>query len=122
MNTLCPNTGCMAHRKKIKSVRYKSKKSGTFYCNVCKKSWNESRGTFLYNIKTPIPVVLKSIYKVFKGKSLRQVAKEERVSVDSIYSWLGRAQRFPKSIAELLHKYMDIGSEELSQFIAGLRK
>ena len=55
-----------------------------------------------------------------KGKSLRQVAREEGVSVDSIYFWLSRAKKFPGDVSCLLGNHLSLSAAEIQEFVAGL--
>lgn len=122
MQRSCPNPDCNGKRIIKKSVWHKSKKIGSLYCRFCKKSWRINYGTFLYNIKTPLKTILRSLYKITHGESLRTVAREERISVDSIYFWKLRAIKFPKEFAALLGKNLGLSMEEIRIIFEALQR
>lgn len=117
---LCPNQNCEGGRKRLMTAKFKSRKAGIYYCKLCGITWKSSLGTFLYNIKTPVPVILKSLYKVSKGRSLRKISQEERVSIDSIYYWRDRARMFPEDISQMLRQYLNLSSSEIQEFFSVL--
>lgn len=113
----CPNQNCLSFQKKGGSnIQYKSKKEEIFYCSACKKSFRGNAGTFLYNLKTPTKIVLRCLFALSNGQPLRKTARTERVTTDSIFNWMKRANRYPLEVLTLMRRELDLTKQEIDQF------
>lgn len=116
-STSCPNQNCLYFEKKGGgNIQYKSKKEEIFYCSACKKSFRGNADTFLYNLKTPTKIVLRCLFALSKGQPLRKTARTERVTTDSIFNWMKRANRYPLEVVSLMRKELELTKQEIDQF------
>lgn len=123
MNTFCRNEACRYYKKTHDgNVKFKSKQTKTLYCKACGKSWSLSSGSFLYNLKTPTKVILRCLLSVSTGKPLRKTAREERVTTDSIFAWISRANQYFPEVCSLLEDELSANRKELKQFSVFLKK
>lgn len=113
----CPNQKCSFFQKKGQSnIKFKSKKEEIFYCSGCKKTWRANTGTFLYNLKTPTKIVLRCLLALSSGQPLRKTARTERVTTDSIFNWMKRANRHSLEVIDLMKKELALTKKELDRF------
>lgn len=117
IRTSCRNNKCPHYRRTgAGNIIYKSKMNGIFFCKGCRRSWSENVGSFLYNLKTPTKVVLRCLLSVSTGNPLRKTARDERVTTDSIFSWVSRAEENLPEVLDLLEGELRVNQKQLRQF------
>lgn len=68
---------------------------------------------FLYNLKTPTKTVLRCLYLLSQGKALRKTARLERVTTDSIYNWINRANKHLGEVMLLFKEELKLAEKEI---------
>lgn len=110
INSTCPNKKCAFYRQKDKgNVRYKTKRRGIYYCNQCRATWTFTKDSFFYNLKTPPKIVIRALLSLARGFGIREVARKERVTTDSIFFWLRRAIKYKNEITQLVIEEIGVG-------------
>ena len=90
----CDNPDCDEYGKVgATNIRTHSRLHHQVYCNACKQIWVITKGTFFYNLKSPVSLVLEVLRLLSEGMGLRAVCRTKEVTPDAVGSWLLKAAK-----------------------------
>src|SRR4029078_9284605 len=71
-------------------------------CRVCKKVFNEQKGTFFYKKRTAAKDIVESLTMVAEGTGLRATARGQGSKHDTLSAWLREAGSQAQQVEEVL--------------------
>src|SRR2546428_13196707 len=90
----CDNPACQYDGKTGEdNIRTHSRQHQQVYCNACKNIWVITKGTFFYNLKAPVSLVLEVLRLLSEGMGLRAVCRTKGVTPDAVGAWLLKAAK-----------------------------
>ena len=93
--TFCPNKDCEQYGKMSVGniVKYGKSRQGRqrYQCRVCKKVFNEQKGTFFYKKRTSAKDIVESLAMVAEGMGIRATARVKGIKHDTLSAWLREA-------------------------------
>ena len=102
----CPNPECEAYgdtgAKSI--IQYGKTKEGRqrFQCKVCKKIFNERKGTMFYNRKTEEKDILECLAWLAEGTRISSISRAKGIKEDTILSFLRKAAHHAEQVEGIL--------------------
>jgi transposase-like protein len=113
----CDNPECECYNKiGAWNVRIKSTKERYFYCNKCKRSWKETKGTFFANLQTPAADVLKTLMLLVEGMGLNATHRVSGFTKDAILDWIRKASKHSQEINKFFIKDMHFSQVQIDEF------
>ena len=84
----CDNRDCHYYGKiGENNIRTHSRLQHQVYCKACKQIWIITKGTFFYNLKAPVPLILEVLQLLSEGLGLRAVCRTKGVTTDAASAW-----------------------------------
>jgi transposase-like protein len=110
VGTYCPNKECDSYGKLGQGniVRYGKSRQGRqrYKCKVCKKVFNERKGTLFYGKRTAVKDIVESLGMVAEGMGIRATARVKGIKHDTLSAWLREAGSQAQQVeAILMQKY-----------------
>ena len=106
VGSYCPNEECRVYGKVGigNIVKYgKSPQGGQRYqCRVCKKVFNERKGTLFYGKRTAVKDIVESLAMVAEGMGIRATARVKGIKHDTLSAWLREAGSQAQQLEEVL--------------------
>lgn len=104
--TFCPNKGCEQYGKVGAGnlVKYGKSRQGRqrYQCRICKKVFNEQKGTFFYKKRTAAKDIVESLAMVAEGMGIRATARVKGIKHDTLSAWLREAGSQAQQVEEVL--------------------
>ena len=119
----CDNKKCSRYNKvDAGNVCVKSTRDRRFYCNVCRKSWTETKGTFFYRLRTDRTKVIQCLLMLLEGMSLRATERITKVKVSTLLDWVLRASDHVREINEHLIHDLHFDQVQIDEFWSFIQK
>ena len=106
----CPNPECKEYGNlEAKSIiRYGKTRDGRqrYQCKVCKKTFNERKGTMFYHRKTEEKDIVECLALLAEGTRISSISRAKGIKEDTILSFLREAAQHAEQVeAMLLNEY-----------------
>jgi transposase-like protein len=98
------------------NIRTHSRQHQQVYCNSCKNIWVITKGTFFYNLKAPVSLVLEVLRPLSEGMGLRAVCRTKEVTPDAVGSWLLKAAKHVHEVTIYLERAMHLTQCQIDEF------
>jgi len=98
------------------NIRIQSRKNKQVYCNHCKNTWVITKGTFFYNMKTPVSVVLEVLQLLSEGSGVNSVCRLKGVTADSMRVWLSKASDHSQELSAYLQTNLHLTQCQIDEF------
>jgi transposase-like protein len=102
----CPNKACSQYGivGAGNIVKYGKSPQGRqrYQCGVCKKVFNERRGTLFYGKRTAVKDIVESLAMVAEGMGIRATARVKGIKHDTLSAWLREAGSQAQQVEEVL--------------------
>lgn len=102
----CPNPECADYGLTDGNpiIRYGNTKAGRqrFQCKTCQKTFNERKGTLLYQRKTEEKDILECLALLAEGSRISSISRAKGIKEDTILSFLRQAADHAAQIEALL--------------------
>ena len=102
----CPNKECSAYGKVGTGniIKYGKSPQGRqrYQCGVCKKVFNERKGTLFYGKRTAVKDIVESLAMVAEGMGIRASARVKGIKHDTLSAWLREAGSQAQQVEEVL--------------------
>jgi transposase-like protein len=113
----CANLECQYYAKTGEdNIRTHSRQHQQVYCNSCKNIWVITKGTFFYNLKAPVLLVLEVLRLLSEGMGLRAVCRTKGVTPDAVGSWLLKAAEHVHEVTVYLERAMHLPQCQIDEF------
>ena len=86
------------------------------YCNACKQIWVITKGTFFYNLKAPVSLVLEVLKLLSEGMGLRAVCRSKGVTTDAASAWVLKAAEPVNEVTVYLERDMHLSQGQIDEF------
>jgi transposase-like protein len=113
----CDNAECQYYGKIGEdNIRTHSLQHHQVYCNSCKNIWVITKGTFFYNLKASVALVLEVLRLLSAGMGLRAVCRTKGVTPDAVGSWLLKAGDHVHEVTVYLERDMHLTQCQIDEF------
>jgi hypothetical protein len=113
----CDNHDCYDHGKTgANNIRTHSRLHHQVYCNACKQIWVITKGTFFYNLKAPVSLILEVLKLLSEGMGLRAVCRSKNVTPDAVSAWVQKAAKHIREVTVHLEKDMHLTQCQIDEF------
>ena len=113
----CDNPACQYDGKTGEdNIRTHSRQHQQVYCNACKNIWVITKGTFFYNLKAPVSLVLEVLRLLSEGMGLRAVCRTKGVTPDAVGAWLLKAAKHVHEVTIYLERAMHLTQCQIDEF------
>ncbi len=113
----CDNLDCDSYGKiGENNIRTYSCLHHQVYCNACKQIWVITKGTFFYNLKAPVPLILEVLKLLSEGMGLRAVSRSKGVTTDAISAWVLKAANHVNEVTVHLERDMHLTQCQIDEF------
>jgi transposase-like protein len=113
----CDNPACQYDGKTGEdNIRPHSRQHQQVYCNACKNIWVITKGTFFYNLKAPVSLVLEVLRLLSEGMGLRAVCRTKGVTPDAVGAWLLKAAKHVHEVTIYLERAMHLTQCQIDEF------
>ena len=113
----CDHPGCEAYGKVGENhIRTHSRLHHQVYCNACKQIWVITKGTFFYNLKAPVSLILEVLKLLSEGMGLRAVSRSKGVTTDAISTWILKAADHMNEVTVYLERDMHLTQCQIDEF------
>ena len=113
----CDNPACQYYGKTGEdNIRTHSRQHQQVYCNACKDIWVITKGTFFYNLKAPVSLVLEVLRLLSEGMGLRAVCRIKEVTPDAVGTWLLKAAKHVQEVTIYLEREMHLTQCQIDEF------
>src|SRR5882724_2023208 len=113
----CDNPACQYNGKMGEdNIRTHSRQHQQVYCNACNNIWVITKGTFLYNLKAPVALVLEVLRLLSEGMGLRAVCRTKGVTPDAVGAWLIKAAEHMHEVTVYLERAMHLTQCQIDDF------
>jgi transposase-like protein len=113
----CDNLECQYYAKTGEAnIRTHSRQHQQVYCNSCKNIWVITKGTFFYNLKAPVLLVLEVLRLLSEGMGLRAVCRTKGVTPDAVGSWLLKAAEHVQEVTVSLERALHLTQCQIDEF------
>lgn len=103
---LCDNPDCEAYGKVGENnIRTHSRLHHQVYCNACKHIWVITQGTFFYNLKALVSLILEVLKLLSEGMGIRAVSRSKGVTTDAVSAWVLKAADHVNELTIYLERY-----------------
>ena len=113
----CDNPDCDEYGKVgSNNIRTHSRLRHQVYCNACKQIWVITKGTFFYNLKAPVSLVLEVLKLLSEGMGLRAVCRCKGVTTDAASAWVLKAAEHVNEVTVYLERDMHLSQCQVDEF------
>ena len=81
-----------------------------------KNIWVITKGTFFYNLKAPVSLVLEVLRLLSEGMGLRAVCRTKEVTPDAVGAWLLKAAKHVQEVTIYLERAMHLTQCQIDEF------
>ena len=122
-NQYCDNPECESCNKVgIDNIRTNSRLKGQVYCNICNNRWVVTKGTIFFGLRTPMDKVIKVLLCLCRGMGLNNTCRQEKVTADSVLSWISKASGHVNEFTEYMQQEMNLEQVQIDEFWSFIRK
>ena len=119
----CDNPACQYNGKMGEdNMRTHSRQHQQVYCNACNNIWVITKGTFFYNLKAPVALVLEVLRLLSEGMGLRAVCRTKGVTPDAVGAWLIKAAEHMHEVTVYLERAMHLTQCQIDEFWSYIQK
>lgn len=119
----CDNEDCCCYNQAEKdNIRINSRSKGQVYCNVCGNRWVLTKGTMFFGLRTPIDKVVNVLLCLTRGMGLNNTCRQEKVTADSILSWISKAAQHANEFTQYMQQEMHLEQVQIDEFWSFIRK
>jgi len=119
----CDNANCSCYNKaKQGNIKINSRSKGQVYCNLCGNRWVLTKGTMFFDLRTPIDKVVKVLLCLTRGMGLNNTCREEKVTADSVLSWITKAAQHSNEFTHYMQQEMHLEQVQIDEFWSFIRK
>ena len=113
----CDNPACQYYAQTDKdNIRTHSRQHHQVYCNACKNIWVITTGTFFYNLKAPVALILEVLQLLSEGMGLRAVCRTKGVTPDAVGDWIFKAAKHMHEVTLYLERDMHLTQCQIDEF------
>src|SRR5919112_3473622 len=113
----CANLDCDAYGKiGGPPIRTHSRRHHQVYCNACNQIWVMTKGTFFYNLKAPVSLILEVLKLLSEGMGLRAVCRSKGVTTDAASAWVLKAAKHVNEVTVYLERDMHLSQCQIDEF------
>lgn len=113
----CDNADCAYYAKVGEdNIRTHSRLHHQVYCKACKQIWVITKGTFFYNLKAPVSLVLEVLKLLSEGMGIRAVSRSKGVTTDAISAWILKAAHHVNEVTVYLERNMHLTQCQIDEF------
>jgi transposase-like protein len=113
----CDNPDCDAYGKVGENnIRTHSRLQHQVYCNVCNQIWVITKGTFFYNLKAPVSLILEVLKLLSEGMGIRAVSRSKGITTDAISAWVLKAADHVNELTVYLEREMHLTQCQIDEF------
>src|ERR671914_133261 len=113
----CDNPDCDEYGKMgVNNIRTHSRLHHQVYCKACKQIWAITQGTFFYNLKAPVSLILEVLKLLSEGMGLRAVCRSKGVTPDAASAWVQKAAQHVNEITVYLERDMHLTQCQIDEF------
>lgn len=114
---VCDNSDCEAYGKVGENnIRTHSRLHHQVYCHACKQIWVMTKGTFFYNLKVPVSLILEVLKLLSEGMGLRAVSRSKGVTTDAMSAWILKAADHMNEVTVCLERDMHLTQCQIDEF------
>jgi len=126
INAVCENNECSHYHKKfnkdIIKIGKSKQKVQRFFCNHCKTSFVETKGTPLYNRKLSKDKIILLCKELVERKGLRAVQRTTGIHRDTVGNYLSAFAEHAVKISKYLTKDLGLTTHEMDEFWTFVKK
>ncbi len=113
----CDNRDCKYYAQTGKdNIRTHSRQHHQGYCKACKNIWVITTGTFFYNLKAPVALILAVLQLLAEGMGLRAVCRPKGVTPDAVGDWVVKAANHMNEVTLYLERDMHLTQCQIDEF------
>ncbi len=113
----CNNLACDYYGKTgANNIRIHSRLHHQVYCNACKHIWVITKGTFFYNLKAQVSLILEVLKLLSEGMGLRAVCRNKGVTPDAAGAWIQKAAHHVNEVTVYLERDMHLTQCQIDEF------
>lgn len=101
---------------------YGSRGRRRYACKVCGKTWSETRGTALYNLRTDMNTILRALAMLVERGSIRGTARAMGVKEDTVSRWLERASKHSEEVSRHLMGNLNLTQVQVDEIWSFIKK
>lgn len=118
--TFCPNLGCAARgRTGAGNIRIHSQKERRYKCQVCGKTFSETKGTVVYRLRTTLDVVSLVVALLSHGCPVQAIVFAFGLDERTVVKWLHRAGKHCEQVqAHVVQRPRDLGQVQADEIRA----
>ena len=119
----CDNLDCDYYGKTgANNIRTHSRLHHQVYCNACKHIWVITKGTFFYNLKAQVSLILEVLKLLSEGMGLRAVCRNKGVTPDAAGAWIQKAANHVNEVTVYLERDMHLTQCQIDEFWSSILK
>lgn len=119
----CDNEDCSCYNQpETDNIRINSRVKAQVYCNVCGNRWVLTKGTMFYGLRTPMDKVITVLLCLTRGMGVNNTCRQEKVTADSILSWIIKAAQHTNEFSQYMQQEMDLEQVQIDEFWSFVRK
>ncbi len=113
----CDNLDC-DHYGKVgeNNMRTHSRLHHQVYCHACKQIWVITKGTFFYNLKAPVSLILEVLQSLSEGMGVRAVCRTKNVTPDAVRAWIQKAAKHVNEVTVCLERDVHLTQCQIDEF------
>ena len=104
------------HEIRENNIRTHSRLHHQVYCNACKQIWVITKGTFFYNLKAPVSLILEILKLLSERMGLRAVSRIKGVTTDAVRAWVLKAADHVHELTVSLERDMHLTQCQIDEF------
>ena len=113
----CENEDCTYHNQiGSGNICILSRKNNQVYCNGCKSRWVLTKGTFFYDLRHPISLIMSVLKDLSEGKGQRAIQRTLGVSLITQRQWIAKAAEHVSVISDYLEQDMHLDRIQIDEF------
>ncbi len=120
----CPNEDCEDYGKTTGNdvIRFGTTPKGIqrYRCHTCGRTFSQTRGTILFNLKKPAKDVLECLALLAEGVRISSISRTKGFKEDTILDWARKAAAHAQELEELLlqeHRLSQVQIDALWAFV-----
>lgn len=122
----CPNKECSEYGKVEAGniIKYGKTAQGRqrYQCRVCKKVFNERKGTLFYGKRTAVKDIVESLAMVAEGMGIRATARVKGIKHDTLSAWLREAGSQAQQVEEVLMQHYHWSASQIDALWTYVRR
>lgn len=114
----CPDFGKIG----AGNIRVHSYVEHRYRCNTCKRTFSATKGTFLYKLRTALPVILEVVALLVERNSIRAIGRVKHIRPNTILHWLDLLGQHFTEISEYLIKDLHLTQVQIDELWTFVKK